>query len=119
MTTAVFGALVPPDPVATAVYVVFAVGESTMLPEAELLVVTVRVEVPLAAVIVIELDAVAVQVNVTDCPAVTVVGVADKTMLGTAGGGIVEEPPVPQAVNDRSSTNASAKVSLRKTSEFM
>ena len=54
-TFAVAAALNPPGPLAVAVYVVLAVGESLMLPDASELVVTVRVLLPADAVIVTEL----------------------------------------------------------------
>jgi len=54
-TFAIAAGLEPPAPVATAVYVVVAVGESLMLPAACELVVTVRVVLPAVAVIVTEL----------------------------------------------------------------
>lgn len=63
-TVAVCGALLPPAPVAVAVYVVVCVGESLTVPDAWLLVVTVRVELPAVAVIVIDVAFVVVQVSV-------------------------------------------------------
>ena len=66
----------PPAPAATAEYVVLAVGESVTLPLARLLVVTVRVEDPLVAVMVIEVALVVVQLRVVSWPTLTVVGVA-------------------------------------------
>jgi len=84
------------------------------LPDACELVIRVRVEDPLVAVIVMEVDALAVQLRETLCPTVTVVGLADNAMVGTVGGVWVDEVPVPQAERVKSKKNASEKLSPRK-----
>ena len=90
----------PPDPVATAEYVVVWVGESVTFPEACALVVTVRGVEPEEAVMVTDVAFVACQVNVTICPAVIAFVLTEKLMVGVAevwgsgaGAGAGDPPP--------------------------
>ena len=72
----------PPDPVATAVYVVVCVGESFTVPAACELTVTVRGVEPVEAVMVTEVELVACQLSVTLCPDVMVFVFGEKIKLG-------------------------------------
>jgi hypothetical protein len=65
-TVTLSGALVPPGPVATAVYVVAVVGASVVVPVASVLVISVRDEDPAVAVMVIDVALVVVQLSVVD-----------------------------------------------------
>ncbi len=82
-TVTVCGELLPPAPVATAVYAVVCVGESLMLPDAFELVVRVRIEDPAAAVIVTEVALDDCQFRVTGCPDVIDFALAVSVMVGT------------------------------------
>src|SRR6266851_4447472 len=99
-TKAVCGRLLPPDPFATAEYVVVCIGESFTFPEACELVVRVREVEPEEAVMVTDMAFVACQVNVTICPAVIAFVLAEKIIVGVpevwgagAGAGVGDPPP--------------------------
>jgi hypothetical protein len=81
-TFAVAGVLEPPGPVAVAVYVVVSVGESLTVPDPCELVVTVRVAVPLVAVIVTESAFEDCQLRVTLWPDVMDFELADNDTVG-------------------------------------
>ena len=74
----------PPEPVATAEYVVVCVGESVTFPEACELVITVREAEPEEPVMVTDVAFVACQVKVTICPAVIAFVLTEKNMAGVA-----------------------------------
>lgn len=82
-TVTVCGWLSPPFPLATAVYVVVCVGESLTLPATCGTVATVRgADVPAAAVMVTEVAFVLCHARLTLCPAMIVLGVAERVTVG-------------------------------------
>jgi hypothetical protein len=79
---AVCGELLPPGPVAVAVYVVVCVGVSCALPETCDPLTTSRVAEPSDAVIVTDVALDVCQFNVTLCPLLIVLVFVEKVIVG-------------------------------------
>jgi hypothetical protein len=121
-TTAVCGELLPPGPVATAVYVVVCVGESFQVPAAcELVVKVCAPPEPVEAVMVMVVALVAFQLSVTLCGGVIVLLLAEKIKVGVAGGLLGAGLPLapPQAQRPKRAQIKPPKPILRKNFSFI